>query len=429
MRADRSTAPPGEPTPRTKFPAFDARLVLRAGGDRNPADRPGLAALVAALLDEGSRRRSGLELAAAVERLGAELTVRADWDRAEVRVRALSEDLSAVLDLVAEVALEPSFPPREVDRIRRQTLAEIDRRRDRPGRLADEAFAGLLYPGTVFGHPLGGDRSSVEAVTREEIEAFHRSWYDPGTACVSIVGRFDGDPAARLAASLGVSTGRPPEAVPETPASANERPGHGVRILLLDRPEAAQAELRLGHVGVARSHPDRTLLGVLNAVLGGKFTSRLNLSLRERHGITYGVHSRFVDRRSAGPFVVAAAVANESVGLAVGEILAELRRLQDEPIPETELAETRDYLTGVFPYTLQTSAGLAARIADLALHGLPDDDVERAQREIAESTPGPIQELARRHLRPEAATIVVEGPAATIGPQLGSFGEMETRPI
>jgi len=376
-RVDRRTPPAGEATVRTAFPAFDrirqpngldvriaewgevpafeARLALRAGGDRNPADRPGLSALVGALLDEGSTRRSGLELAVAVERLGAALSVRSDWDRAEIRVRALAEDVDEILALLAEVALEPDFPSAEVERIRRQTLAEIDRRRDRPGRLADEAFAERLYPETVFGHPLGGRRESIEAITREDLVAFHHRWFALESASLALAGRFEGAPAERVAAAFqapatGDASG--PEALPRDAApGAPPRGPAPPRILVLDRPEAAQAELRLGHVGVPRSDPDRTRLGVLNAILGGKFTSRLNLSLRERHGITYGVHSRFVDRRTAGPFVVAAAIASDAVGLGVGEILAELRRLRDEAVDERELRETRDYLNGVFPYT------------------------------------------------------------------------------
>jgi len=451
---DRTTPPPGEPTDRTAFPpfdryrlpcgldvrsaewgdvpAFEVRLALRAGGEGNPLDRSGLAALVAALLDEGSTRRGGLEIALAIERLGAALSVRSDWDRAEVRIRALEEDVDEVLALLREVTLEPAFPVEEVERIRRQTLAEIDRRRDRPGRLADEAFAERLYPGTVFGHPLGGRRESVEAISREDLVDFHRQWYGLGTASLSIAGRFGGASADRIAEAFPLGSAIDiADAVPDGLASPGDAPTRRATppILVLDRPEAAQAELRLGHVGVSRRDPDRTGLSVLNAILGGKFTSRLNLNLRERHGITYGVHSRFVDRRSAGPFVVAAALATDSVGLAVGEILGELRRLREEPVDARELVETRDYLNGVFPYTLQTATGVAARLADLAIHDLPDDEVERAQREIAATDADRLLDLARRHVRPEATAIVVEGPAGTIVRQLESFGDVETRAI
>jgi len=180
----------------------------------------------------------------------------------------------------------------------------------------------------------------------------------------------------------------------------------------------------LGHIGVSRVHPDRTRLGVLNALLGGKFTSRLNLNLRERHGFTYGVSSRFVDRRSDGPFVVATSVANDVAGAAVTETLRELEHLREEPVSKSELEETKSYLLGVFPYTFQTVAGHISRLADLALFGLPDDYFETALAEVSSMTVGHVHRLAKEHLRPDVAAIVAVGPAATLAPQLEAFGDV-----
>ncbi|MGH7338550.1 MAG: M16 family metallopeptidase, partial [Myxococcota bacterium] len=199
------------------------------------------------------------------------------------------------------------------------------------------------------------------------------------------------------------------------------------RVIVVDRPQSAQTELRIGHVGTPRTNPDRTRLGVLNALLGGKFTSRLNLNLRERNGFTYGVNSRFVDRRGPGPFVVAAAVGNDVAGAAAAETLAELDRVRESAVSEIELDETKSYLVGVFPYTLQTNGGLLARLADLALYALPSDHLERALAEIRSTTSEQILELAQRYLTPERATIVAVGPAAALTPQLERFGAVEVR--
>jgi zinc protease len=206
------------------------------------------------------------------------------------------------------------------------------------------------------------------------------------------------------------------------PAAATRR-----RIVVVDLPWSTQTELRVAQPGVPRTDPDRTHLGVLNALLGGKFTSRLNLNLRERHGFTYGVSSRFVDRRGPGPFLVTTATASDVAGAALNEILGEIERIRREPAGAEELAETRDYLVGVFPYSLQTAAGLAGRLADLATHGLPDDHFRRALAEIAATDAATVQELARRHLDPETMTIVAAGPQAVLVPQLESFGTVEIR--
>jgi zinc protease len=190
------------------------------------------------------------------------------------------------------------------------------------------------------------------------------------------------------------------------------------RVIVVDRPGAAQTELRVGHVGVPRGHSDRAGLGFLNAILGGKFTSRINLNLRERLGITYGAHSRFVDRRSAGPFVVSCALSNEAVGLGAREILGELTRLREEPIADREIEETRSYLLGVFPYGLQTVEGLAARLRDIAIHDLPLDHTERVIDTYRAIDGTELTRLARAHLAPRSSLVVAAGPADVIAPQL-----------
>jgi zinc protease len=199
--------------------------------------------------------------------------------------------------------------------------------------------------------------------------------------------------------------------------------------VIVDRPAAAQTELRIVQPGVPRTHPDRTRLGLLNALLGGKFTSRLNLNLRERHGFTYGVNSRFVDRRGPGPFVVSTAVANPVAGAAVREVLSELERMREETVTPEELEETRSYIVGVFPYTLQTTSAILSRLAELALWGFADDHYDRALAEIRATSAEEVLELARRHLKPERATIVAVGPAAELRPQLEGFGEVEIRRV
>lgn len=412
--------------PRAEVPLVEVLLQLPAGGDRNPLERPGLSALTASLVDEGTARRAGPEIAAAIERLGGDLATRADWNSADIEIGLLARDLDSGLELAAELAREPVFPEHELERLRQQALAELLRRRDQPAVLAEEALSAALYPGTPYGALILGDESSMAAIDRDEVRSFHAGFYRPRGGSLVVVGDFD--PAAarrRIEAVFGDWSREPPVDAPEIAAVATS----GRRVVIVDRPTGAQTELRVVQTGVPRTHPDRTRLGLLNALLGGKFTSRLNLNLRERHGYTYGVNSRFVDRRGPGPFVVSTAVANPVAGAATREILAELERIRREPVAPEELEETRSYIVGVFPYTLQTTSAILSRLAELALWGFPDDHYERALAEIRATSAEDVLDLARRHLAPDRVTIVAVGPAGELEPQLAELGEVEVRRV
>jgi len=418
--------------PRKSAPLVVGELLLPAGGDCEPDGPPGLAALTTALLDEGSARRSGIELASALERLGSALVTYVDWDAARVYVSGLARHLGAALEALAEVAFEPSFPQRELDRLRAQTLAELSRISDRPSRLAERELARALYPGDAFGELLQGNPESVTALTREEIVDFHARHAREGGAKLVLAGSISPDEIrSRVDALFGPQSSTEPPRATDASSTRDANPAASAarRIRIVDLPNAPQTELRVGHGGVPRTHPDRTRLGVLNSLLGGKFTSRLNLQLRERRGFTYGVSSRFVDRRRAGPFVVGASVANDVVGTAVADTLVELERLRQEAVPRAELDETRSYLLGVQPYTYQTLDGWLARLSDLALYGLPDDHLERALSEVRTTTAEDLLRLAREHLRPETATIVAVGPAGVLTPQLKPLGEVSIFPV
>ncbi|MCB1008104.1 MAG: insulinase family protein [Acidobacteria bacterium] len=408
--------------PRAGVPRVEIALVLPAGGDRNPLELPGLASLTASLVDEGTDRRPGPRIAAEVERLGAGLSTRADWNAAELEVDLLSKDFDTGLELLAELAREPVFPEEEIERLRRLALTELLRRRDRPAILAEEALARALYRGTPYAELLLGSEGSLARLDRTSIAEFHAEHFRPLGAALVAVGPFEPAAATEKVHSL---FGDWPSTAPPEPPRREPPPDSGRRVIVVDRPKAAQTELRLGHVGIPRDHPDRNRLFLVNAALGGKFTSRINLNLRERHGYTYGASSRFVDRRGPGPFVVSTAVATPVAGAAAREVLVELERIRAAPLAEEELEETRSYLLGVFPYTLQTAKGLLGRLEDLAVYGLPNDHYERTLDELASSRADELLEVTRRHIRPEALVVVAVGPAAELEPQLSPLGPVE----
>lgn len=404
----------------SELPLVSMELLLPAGGQYDPEGQSGLASLTAAVLDEGTQRRSAMEIAASAERLGGYFATGADWDVGFLATGLLAQNRADALELLADVAFHPTFPLEEVERIQRQRLTEILRRTQDPSALADDRFHRVLYDGTAYAHPLIGEEESLTAIGPEALVEFYQRHYGLAGAALIAVGDFDPEELLREAETAFGTGG--PAAPPAPPPQILPPARTGISIHIVDRAGAAQTELRVGHPGVSRNHPDYPSLVVFNGLLGGKFTSRINLNLRERHGYTYGASSRFSGRMGPGPFTVNAAVATESTGAAAREVLFELRRIRESLVEPEELTETQSYLVGVFPYTMQTIGDLAKRLETLAVFGLPDDYYTRHLERIANVTREDILDVARRHLDPERVAIVAVGPAEALEPQLQELG-------
>lgn len=406
-------------------PLVSLELSARAGAHHDPVDRAGLATFTASLIDEGTRRRDSLEIAAWIERLGGYLVSAADWDTGYVAVATLSQHLASGLDLLAEIALSPTFPEKEIERIRQQRLAELMRRVYDPSAQADDKLSEAIYGGTPYAAPLLGREQSLRSLGRDELVAFYERHYPLAGSTLIAVGDLDPeDLVRRIEESFPVSARTPVPALPEAPPEIRPAPLDGISIHVVDRPGAAQTELRLGHAGVPRTHPEWFPLNVLNMVLGGKFTSRINLNLRERHSYTYGANSRFSGRLGPGPFVVDTAVATESTGAATREVLGELRRIREELVEPHELEETLSYMIGVYPYTVQTAGEVAKRLEILSVYGLPDDYYDTYVERLAAVTREDLLNGAREHLHPDRIAVVAVGPADLLVPQLEGIGEV-----
>lgn len=399
-------------------PLVSLELVTPAGGQHDPPGRAGLATLTASAIDEGTQRRNAMEIAAHMERLGGYFSTGADWDEGYLGVGLLSRHCQAGIDLLAEVLSEPTFPENEIDRLRRQRLSELLRRRQDPSSTADETLARVIYEGTPYANPLIGTEETVEALGRDTLVDFYQRCYTLRGSALIAVG--DLDPEEILRAAEAAFRGASHEA-PAAPAIL-PAPLDGVSVHVVDRPGASQTELRLGHAGVARRHPDYVPLVMLNTILGGNFTSRINMNLRERHGYTYGAASRFTARLQAGPFIIDAAVSTESTGAAAREVLAELRRIREDLVEPREIEETRSYILGVFPYTFQTINDFAKRLENLSVHRLPDDYYPRYLERLAGMQREELLEAAQRHLHPEHMAVVAVGPAEDLVPQLEGLG-------
>jgi zinc protease len=406
-----------------RTPLVSLRLLYPWSGACDPPHRPGLAAFTATLLEDGTTSRSSRQIAETIESMGGSLSSGAGWSSAAVSARVLSRDFDPGLDLLADVAANPAFAVVEVERQRRERLADWLRRRDQPAVLAEEAFTAVVYAGTPYGHSLSGDDVSLRDTRREDIVRFWTERRTASGASLLVVGDVDADHALAAAErALGGLGSAPP-----LPEPAIEPPPARRRVVVVDRPGAAQTELRVGHAGPPRHHRDHAELALGNTLLGGKFTSRINLNLRERHGYTYGAHSAFSPRRGPGPFLVWTAVANQVAAPAVAEILGEIERLRDQPAAAEEVAEGIRYLRGVFPYGLQSQGGALARLEEIASFGLTDDHWDRYLDRLRTIDAARLRGVVAGHLDPEHATIVAVGPADELASGLARFGPVEVR--
>jgi zinc protease len=407
--------------PMRHLPVVTMSAIFDAGGGREDEDRAGIATMTAELLDAGTSRRSGAQIAEDAEGLGADLEISASWDAANAGVTALRNRLEPATELLADLLFDPRFPLDEVERLRQERLADVLQRRSSPRGLASEMALRFIYDSqSPFSRPLSGTPGSINSVSQADLQAFHAAHYVAGAASIIFAGDVGFDEARGLAEScLAAWAGPGSPAGPRLPVE----PRHATRHLaLVDRPGSVQAEIRVGHVGVERGVADYSAISVMNSILGGAFTSRLNLNLRERHGFTYGVSSGFSMRRGAGPFIISTAVETAVTAAALREILVEVDALRAEPVSDAELVDARNYLAGAFPLRLQTTHGVAGRLLDLVVHDLPDDYFDTYRERILAVTAQEVLDAARARVRPDRMMLLVVGDAASLHGPLRDLG-------
>lgn len=392
-----------------RLPLVSVQLVVDVGESRVPHADAGIASMTAATLQGGAGDRTGEELAEALEGIGASLGVSAGWETTRVSLACLPERLATAFAILADVTLRPTFPDGEVKRSLDQRLAQIDHEMSDPRSLGNQSAVRYIYAeGEPFGRRAGGERTSITALDRDRLQEFHAQRFGGLNAHLIVVGDFDVGEVTEMADSVFGDWAPQEEAGPPPTCAPRESERH---IWVVNRPGAVQSEIRIGHVGIARSAPDYFPLRVFNAVLGGTFTSRLNLNLREEHGFTYGVRSQFAPRRTPGPFTIGAAVETPVTADAVREAMKEMTLMADAGPTEDEVAAVRDYLSGVFPLQWETTAQTAARIADQRVYGLPPDYWRTYRDQIRAVTRESAHAAGRANVRPAEAQIVVVGDA------------------
>jgi len=411
---------------RRGLPIVAANLVLRTGSDANPLDKPGLANFTAAMLDEGTATRNALQIADEVAQLGASLGIGSSMDATTLSVRSLSKNFASAVDLLADVTLHPSFPAEEIERQRASRLAALVQQRDNPNQVAAQVTASALYgPKHPYGYSEIGTEAALKSLSRAEMEAFWKQNFVPNNAALVVAGDISMTELKALAEKAfgGWQKGTPAQPALGAPATTS------ARVVIVDKPGSPQTQLRVASIGAPRSSPDFRPMQVMNLALGGLFSSRINMNLREEHGYTYGASSQFSFRRAAGPFQIASGVRTDVTAAAVDEIFKEVRGMIDKPVSSEELKKAKDSLANSLPGAFESSANAVNNFSNVFIYNLGLDYYTRYAEQVNAVTTDQALAVSKKYLVPANMVVIAVGDRAKIEPELKklNLGAVEIR--
>ena len=392
-------------------PVVSANLVLRSGSDTNPIEKPGLASFTSDVLDQGTATRNALQLAEEVAQIGASLDTGTSRDATTVSTSSLSRHFPAALALVADVALHPSFPAEEVERVRATRLATLVEQRGNPVQIVGNVMGKALYGTHQYGFSELGTVESNKQLTREDLQTFWRQHFVPSNAALVVTGAVT-LPELRKLAQTAFGAWPRGTAVPAklgVPAAAPPR------LVIVDRPGSPQTQLRVATFGVPRSSPDYVPVRVMNTILGGMFASRINMNLREEHGYTYGANSQFTFWRSGGPFAVGTAVRTDVTAPAVHEVMLELKKMSETRVTPQELTLAKDAISLQLPALFETNDRTTTSLSTLFTHGLPLNYYSNFAEQISVVDAQAVQEVAKKYLVADKFAVVAVGDRSKIG--------------
>ncbi len=387
-------------------PLLQVELVVWGGAVNDPENKSGLSSMTASMLEEGAGDRNALELADAIDFLGADISPFAGNHTAGIIMHTPLSKLDSALSLFADIALHPKFPSDELERNRKERLTELMQWHDDPGAIASVIFVRTLY-GThhPYGIPGMGNEQSLRAITVDDLKEFYQKYFHPNNGFIVVTGDVTvKEIQPRLEALFGNWKKKDVD-LPKLPAAQQiqER-----KIYVVDKPEAAQSVIRIGRIGVSRSTDDYFPLLVMNTILGGSFTSRLNHNLREVHGYAYGAGSIFDFRPAPGPFIAAADVQTNVTDKALSEFMKELEGIL-QPVSDDELTRAKNYLALQYPQNFQSVSQLDAQLSDLNVFGLPDDYFNTYVQKVLAVTKDDVQRVAKKYIDPEKIAIIIVG--------------------
>jgi len=405
---------------RNDLPIVSMRLVVTLGAGDVPEAAPGLMSFLGAMVDQGTKKRDALKISDDFEAIGAQHGSWVDWDSGGVTARFLTERLDAALELLADVALAPTFPEAEIERIRSKRIGNIQTEKSTAGQIANNAIAAAVFGRAhPYGHNITGEEADVKKITRADIVKTYERMFVPQNAALVVVG--DVTPStllAKLEPTFGAWKAKPgivplTRRAPKTPAKVATKE----RLVFVDK-EGAQSQIQLVRPGVSHAVKDRDAFIVANSILGGMFSSRINMNLREKNSYTYGARSHFAMRHGAGAFSIGAAVHAEKTGPAIQEVWNELEGLKQTGPTEEELALAKESLRLAMPGRFESTSEVGNAVADLVVYDLPLDDYEKRPARIDAVTAADVKRVANEYFSKESMTVVVVGGRATVMPQL-----------
>lgn len=413
--------------PHHEQPAVSIRMLVRAGAAYDPQGKPGVASMTASLLDQGTTSRSAAQIADTIDSIGGSLSTGAATDLTFMNVLVMKDSFQIGLDLLSDVARNPAFDPAELERQRQQALGSLQVSYEDPEYIANTVFDRLVYGFHPYGMPNSGSPETLARISRDDIRQFHRRYFVPNNALMAIVGDVTNDEAFAAAERVLGRWERQPLDAPvfvEAPKPAR-------RVIVVDKPDAVQTEIRVGHLGISRKHRDYMPLNLAIKILGGEGSNRLHRVLRTERGLTYGASADMDTFRDNGNFVAVTDTRSEATGEALRLIVEEFFKLQRERPYERELSDAQAYLTGSFPLTIETPDAIATQVLNALFYGLPLDELQTYRDRVNAVNVDGIERVARYYLQPDRLSVVLVGNASAFRDQLqrAGFGKYEVVPL
>ncbi len=394
---------------RGEVPLAAAQLLVKTGGEADPADQAGLANLTAGLLTEGTATRTAPQIAEAIEALGGSIESGGLWDASTARLGVMSAKLDPAMAILADITRNPAFKDEEIERQRQQLLDQLSVDMSNVGRLARFVATRVVFGSSPYGHILSGTPDSINRIKRADIVKFHQTYYRPDNAILVIGGHVKPDDAFKMAERLFGDWQKPASMLPAVSVKETST-ATTPRVIVVDKPDAGQAAVVLVRTGLKRTDPDYFRGIVTNSVLSG-YSGRLNQEIRIKRGLSYGARSSMDVRRDVGPFIAETQTKNPTGAQVASLLVSELNRLSSEAITDTELTPRKAVLIGNFGRSLETVSGLVTQIGALALYGLSLDEINHYIKNVQAITAGDIQKFAGSRLGSKEASIIVVGNA------------------
>lgn len=408
-------------------PSVNFRLLVRAGAVQETAGRPGVAAFVAALLNQGTTTKSAEQIATAIDSAGGIMSVGSGNELTYVYGAVIKDQTDLALSLASDIVQHPAFSADEITLHRRQALSSMQVAYDDPDYIANMVVDRLVFGRHPYGRPSEGSPESLDRITQADLIAFHRAWFVPNNALLAIVGDLSAEEAFAAAERAFGSWSRRDVPV----VQAVEPPAPARRVVVVDRPGSAQTEIRVGHLAIPRTHPDYLPFDLTVRILGGEGANRLFGVLRSDRGLTYGASANLKAFKSSGEVVAETDTRSSSTGEALRLMVDEFARIQREPVHPAELKGAQDFIAGHFPLSIESPSAIAEEVLTHLFYGLDLASIERYLDDIARVTPGDIQRIARQQLKPDQLAIVLVGDASAFVGQLRAlgFGDFDRIPL